>query len=65
MSKDDESQRDLKHELANANARTKAAQHLLKRAAEEIENLVEADCEEEQKGRATEAAKRLRRASST
>jgi hypothetical protein len=64
MPKDDETERDLKHELANAEARTKAAQHLLKRAAEEIENLVEADCDEEQKNRASEAAERFRRAAS-
>ena len=64
MPKDDETERDLKHELANAEARTKAAQHLLTRAAEEIENHVEADSDEEQKNRASEAAERFRRAAS-
>ena len=42
MPQDNESPRDLKHELANAEAKAKAAQHFLKRAAEEIEDLVEA-----------------------
>jgi hypothetical protein len=60
----DESQRDLEHELANAEAKTKAAQHLLKRAADEIEQLVESDCRKEQKDHATEAARRFRRAAS-
>jgi hypothetical protein len=61
---ENESQRDLKHELANAQARTLAAQHLLKRAADEIEQLVETDCEDQQKERASKAAKRFRRAAS-
>lgn len=65
MPTDDESQRDLKHELANAEARTKAAQHLLKRAAEEIDKLVDADCEEQQKDQASKAAERFRRAASS
>jgi hypothetical protein len=61
---DDESPRDLKHELANAQARTRAAQHLLKKAADEIETLVEADCADEDKDRAMKAAEKFRRASS-
>lgn len=64
MPDDNESPRDLKHELANAEAKTKAAQHLLKRAAEEIEDLVEAECADEDKVRATQAAQRFRRAAS-
>ena len=56
MSQPDESPRDLEHELANSEAKTRAAQHLLKRAAEEIEDLVEADCEDEQKNQASQAA---------
>jgi hypothetical protein len=62
MPNDDESQRDLKHELANAQARTKAAQHLLRRAAEEIEELVESGCGDRQKEQACMAAERFRRA---
>ena len=61
---DNESQRDLKHELANAKARTLAAQQLLKRAADEIEQLVESDCADQQKEQASKAAKRFRRAAS-
>lgn len=62
MPANDESKRDLKHEIANSEAKVRAAQHLLKRAAEEIEDLVEADCEDEQKTHATKAAERFRRA---
>jgi hypothetical protein len=64
MPTDDESQRDLKHELANAEARAKAAQHLLKRAAEEIEELVESNCGDEQKEQASKAAERFKLAAS-
>jgi hypothetical protein len=64
MKQDSESQRDLEHELANSEAKIRAAQHLLKRAAEEIEDLVEADCEEEQKIIASQAAERFRKAAS-
>mgnify|MGYP001598857439 FL=1 len=64
MPNDNESPRDLEHELANSEAKTRAAQHLLKRAAEELEDLVEADCEEEQKNQASQAAERFRRAAS-
>ena len=62
MPEDNESPRDLKHELANEQAKTMAAQHLLKRAAQEIENLVEADCAHEDTQQAIKAAKRFRRA---
>ncbi|MGZ3267663.1 MAG: hypothetical protein ACXU7X_05535 [Croceibacterium sp.] len=64
MPQDNESTSDLKHELANEKAKTKAAQHLLKRAAEEIEDLIEADCEEAQKNHASQAAERFRQAAS-
>ena len=64
MPQHDESPDQLKHELANEKAKTRAAQHLLKRAAEELEDLVEADCDEAQKIQASNAAERLRRAAS-
>jgi hypothetical protein len=64
MPQDNESPRDLEHELANSEAKVRAAQHLLKRAAEEIDDLVEADCEETQKDQASQAAERFRRAAS-
>ena len=63
MPQDNESPRDLKHELVNEQAKTLAAQHLLKRAAEEIENLVEADCAHEDTEQALKAAARFRKAS--
>lgn len=62
MPENNESPRDLEHELANEQAKTLAAQHLLKKAAEEIENLVEADCAHEDTEHALEAAKRFRKA---
>jgi hypothetical protein len=64
MMQEDESPRDLEHELANSEAKVRAAQHLLKRAAEEIEDLVEADCEDGQKTIASHAAERFRNAAS-
>ena len=62
MPQDNESPHDLKHKLANEQAKTQAAQHLLKRAAEEIESLVEADCAHEDTEQALKAAERFRRA---
>ena len=64
MPQDNESPHELKHQLANSEAKVRAAQHLLKRAAEEIEDLVEADCEDGQKKAASQAAERFRRAAS-
>jgi hypothetical protein len=64
VTEDNESPRDIEHELANEQAKTQAAQHLLKKAAEEIENLVEADCADEDTQRALEAAQRFRKAAS-
>jgi len=64
MPQDNQSPSDLKHELANSEAKVRPAQHLLKRAAEEIEDLVEANCEDEQKNIASEAAERFRKAAS-
>ncbi len=64
MSEDGKSERELKHELGNAKQEKQALQHLLKRASEEIEELVESDCDEPQKEQAAKAAKRFRRAAS-
>jgi hypothetical protein len=64
MPHDSESPNDLQHELANSEAKVRAAQHLLKRAAEEIEDLVEGDCADEQKTIASQAAERFREAAS-
>lgn len=54
----------LRHDLANAEQQKRALQHLLECASDEIEDLVESDCGEENKARAAAAAKRFRRASS-
>lgn len=62
MPDDNEPKRDLRHELANSEAKVKAAQHMLNRAADEIEKIVEADCAEEDADRALAAAKRFRKA---
>ena len=64
MANGHESERDLKHALENERAKTKAAQHLLKRAADELDDLAEADCAEEQKLHALRAADHFRRAAS-
>ena len=59
---DDMSAHELKHELGNAQQQKKALQHLLGKASEQIEELVESDCDEANKQAALEAAERFRRA---
>jgi hypothetical protein len=58
----DEEKRQLKHALGNEQQKKEALQTLLKRASDEIEDLVEADCKDEQTERALQAAKQFRRA---
>ena len=60
----DEDKNKLKQELANAEQQKRALQHLLERASDEIEELVESECGEEDKAKAAAAVKRFRRASS-
>lgn len=60
----DEEKSNLKHELANAQQQKRALQHLLERASDEIEELVESGCGEEDKAKAAAAVKRFRRATS-
>ena len=43
----DDDKNKLKHELANAEQQKRALQHLLERASDEIEELVESECGEE------------------
>lgn len=62
MSDHEAEKRELKHALGNEQQKKEALQGLLKRASEEIEDLAEADCEEEQKEHALNAAKTFRRA---
>ena len=61
---DDETERELKHELGNAQQQKVALQHMLEKASEEIEGLAESDCAEPQKAEALKAAQRFRRAAS-
>jgi hypothetical protein len=64
MTNENENAGKLKHELANAEQQKRALQHLLERASDEIEELVENDCNDDGKAKAIAAAKRFRRASS-
>jgi hypothetical protein len=64
MSDEDQAQRELRHELGNAKQEKRALQYLLDKASEEIEELVESDCDEDQKAKALKAAERFRRAAS-
>ena len=64
MAEDDKAERELKHELGNAQQEKKALQYLLDKASDEIEDLVESDCDETQKAKAKKAAERFRRAAS-
>lgn len=59
--KDDEKLQ-LKHALGNEQQKKEALQGLLHRASQEIEDLAEADCDEEQKKHALNAAKTFKRA---
>jgi hypothetical protein len=60
----DETPEELVHALRNAQAEKRALQHLLGRATDEIEELVDSDCEPETKEQASKAAERFRRAAS-
>ena len=55
---------ELRHELANAKQQKLALKSLLKRAADEIEDLAEANCEEAAKDHAVAAAQKFKRAAS-
>jgi hypothetical protein len=58
-------ERRLRHERDNAEQENDAMKRLLGRAASEIEQLAEADCERDAKDQALAAAKRFRRAAAT
>lgn len=62
MPKDPESQ--LKHKLANVEQQKMALQQMLKKASDEIENLVEGECSDADKETALKAVERFRKASS-
>jgi hypothetical protein len=57
-------ERDLQHKLANAEQQKRALKGMLDKAADELEEIVEADCEDEAKEEALATAAKLRRAAS-
>ncbi|HEY6815610.1 MAG TPA: hypothetical protein VI168_08740 [Croceibacterium sp.] len=57
-----ETERQLKHQLANAEQQKRALQQLLQNASEEIEELVASNCTDEHKAEAIRAAEKFRRA---
>ncbi|MBV8911851.1 MAG: hypothetical protein JOZ05_02290, partial [Acetobacteraceae bacterium] len=59
---DGETPEQLKHELRNVEQEKRALQHLLNKATDHIEELVESDCDPVVKDHAAEAAAKLRRA---
>lgn len=60
----DEEEHTLRHELKNAEQEKLALKSLVKRAADEIENLAEADCSEPAIEKAKFEAERMRKAAS-
>lgn len=52
----------LKHELANVEQEKLALQHLLVKATDKIDQLVESDCDPVVKEQASKAAERFRKA---
>ena len=59
---DEPSREELKHDLGNEKQRTRALKNLLDRAADELDGLADADCDEDAKDRAAQVAQRIRRA---
>jgi HPt (histidine-containing phosphotransfer) domain-containing protein len=64
MPGDGNAERELKHQLANAEQQKRALQQLLHRASDQIEELVEGECADEDKQGALKAAEKFRRAAS-
>ena len=64
VSDENSEEQQLRHELANAQQQKAALQGLLARAADEIENLADADCEDQAKDQALNKAKRFKQAAS-
>ncbi|MXP30104.1 hypothetical protein GRI58_14945 [Porphyrobacter algicida] len=65
MSEASKTDRNLRHELANAKQEQIALKGMLKRAADELDHVVEENCSNEAKLDASVAASRLRRAASS
>ena len=55
-----ETEQQLQHELGNARAETEALKSMLGKAADRLEEIVEADCSDEEQAKAIKTAKRLR-----
>ena len=64
MSQEDGEMAELRHKLGNAQQEKAALQHLLDQAAEQLVEIVEADCEDEAKDEALATAAKLKRAAS-
>jgi hypothetical protein len=64
MSENGSTPEQLKHELRNVEQEKRALQHLLKKASDEIDDLVESDCDPAVKDKASDAAGKFRRAAS-
>jgi hypothetical protein len=56
----DKNEQDLRHALGNARAETEALKSMLSKAADRLEDIVEAECSEESQTKALATAKRLR-----
>jgi len=56
----EKTEQDLRHALGNAQAEAEALKSLLGRAAQRLEDIVEADCSDEEQQKALATAKRLR-----
>jgi len=64
MAEEGKEREDLIHELRNVQAEKQALKHLLGRATDRIEDLVQSDCEDAHKAQALKDAERFRRAAS-
>ena len=62
MAEEGNEREDLIHALRNVQAEKQALKHLLSKATDRIENLVESDCEDLHKEQARKEAERFRRA---
>ena len=56
----EKTEEDLRHALGNARAETEALKSMLSKAADRLEDVVEAECSDESQGKALATAKRLR-----
>lgn len=56
----DKTEEELRHALGNARAETEALKSLLGKAADRLEDIVEADCSDEAQAKALATADRLR-----